>query len=75
MAIEPSKNQNDDDKTYAVKVINKNSCTIKNDSLMNEINALTKLHHPHIVHLKEVINDVEAPLQYLVMQFLPGHSI
>jgi serine/threonine protein kinase len=69
MAIEPSINSDLLDKTYAVKVINRDKLPSRglNTALSNEINALTGLHHPNIVHLKEVIDDPEAPLLYLVM--------
>ena len=38
-----------------------------NEALKNEINAHRGLHHPNIVHLKEVIDDPKAPHLYLVM--------
>ena len=77
LAIEPSAKADSLDKTYAVKIINRNKLPERgmNSALSNEINALTGLHHPNIVHLKEVIDDPEAPNLYLVMQFLPGKSM
>jgi serine/threonine protein kinase len=69
LAIEPSAKADSLDKTYAVKIINRNKLPERgmNSALSNEINALTGLHHPNIVHLKEVIDDPEAPVLYLVM--------
>jgi len=78
MAIEPAKNPEDNDETYAVKIIKKSKIpgVAQGDlSLMNELNALQGLYHPHIVQLREVINDPEAPVLYLIMQFLPGKSL
>ena len=78
MAIEPAKNANENDQTYAVKMVNKSKIpgfAAGKSLLSKEITALKGLYHPHIVQLKEVIDDPEAPLLYLVMQFLPGKSI
>ena len=77
MAIEPSKRSDLPDKTYAVKIINRNKLPGRglNEALKNEINSLSGLHHPNIVHLKEVIDDPDAPNLYLVMQFLTGQSM
>ena len=69
MAIEPSKRSDYLDKTYAVKMINRNKLPGRglNEVLKNEIKAMSGLHHPNIVHLKEVIDDPAASNIYLVM--------
>lgn len=44
---------------------------------MNELEVLgkTKIHHPNIVQLREVIEDKDDAKMYLVMQYLKGKSI
>ena len=71
MAIEPAKKLYENDKTFAIKIVKKSKIpgfdSGHNSVFLNELNALKGLYHPHIVQLKEVINDPEAPLLYLVM--------
>jgi len=78
MGIEPAKKSHENDKTFAIKIVKKSKIpgfdSGHNSVFLNELNALKGLYHPHIVQLKEVINDPESPLLYLVMQFLPGMS-
>jgi len=44
-------------------------------NLLNELKALKQLHHPNIVQLKEVIDDVDNKELYLVMEHLPGKTL
>jgi serine/threonine protein kinase len=43
--------------------------------VLNEVEVLKELHHPNIVHLREVIDDANDGNLYLVMQYLPGVSL
>ena len=51
-----------------------NSEARRNALLLNELEVLgkTKIHHPNIVQLREVIEDKDDPHLYLVMQYLKG---
>jgi serine/threonine protein kinase len=40
--------------------------------MINELEALKLLHHPNIVHLREVIDDHDEQDLYMIMQYLPG---
>ena len=42
---------------------------------MHEYEVLKNLHHPNIVHLCEVIDDIEAKEIYIVFIFLTGQSL
>jgi calcium/calmodulin-dependent protein kinase kinase 2 len=49
----------------------------RNAHLLNELEVLgkTKIHHPNIVQLREVIEDNNDRSLYLVMQYLKGQSL
>ena len=49
----------------------------RNAQLLNELEVLgkTKIHHPNIVQLREVIEDKNDHSLYLVMQYLKGKSL
>ena len=60
----------DIDKTFAMKIVDKkNLCrTIDGTNhFVNELEALKLLHHPNIVHLREVIDDYDDKNLYLIM--------
>ena len=42
---------------------------------LNEMAVLKGMHHPHIVQLREVLDDQKEPNIYLVMQYLPGKNL
>jgi serine/threonine protein kinase len=66
---------------YAMKVISKeklgvNMTSRKESQLcLNELKVLKTLHHPHIVALKEVINDEKDKNLYLIMQHMAGLNL
>ena len=60
--------------TRAMKIVQKESCDegyIK--SLMNEIQILRKLDHPHVIKLFEVYSD--SHYIYMVMELLQGGDV
>lgn len=70
---------NENNKLYAVKIIKRNKLrTSKDDNdkvLVDELEVMKKLHHPHIVRLHEVIDDPDTQKIYLVMDNLEGGTI
>lgn len=56
---------------YAVKIIQKNS--VNYQRVLNEANILTRISHPDIVKLHEVLEDAEN--FYLIMNYCEGFSV
>ncbi|KAF2074480.1 hypothetical protein CYY_004225 [Polysphondylium violaceum] len=61
---------------YAIKVIDKKKMSItskRKDSLMDEVNVLTKVHHDNIISIKEVF-ETQKNL-YLVLELVTGGEL
>ena len=78
--IVPADKADEEDKTYAMKIITKKKLTSSpmknsNQTILNELEVMKKLNHPNIVKLHEVINDPDTDKIYFVMDYLPGRTI
>ena len=61
-------------KEFAVKVINKLKLSVKNYKLIyHEVNIMKLLNHPHIVHLEDYFEDDEYI--YIIMEYLSGGDL
>jgi len=68
-----------DNRDYALKIINKEILRRKRtergcalDDVMREISIMSRLQHPNIVRLYEVIDNPNDDKMYLVLEHLPG---
>jgi serine/threonine protein kinase len=41
----------------------------------NEIEIMKRMHHPHIIHIHEIIDDMADTHMYIIMQYLAKSSI
>lgn len=74
----PDQDGGDQDKYYAMKIINRNQLTKQAptaEGYLAEFEALKKLDHPFIINLIEVIDDPRSEKLYLVMDLLPGGNL